>query len=111
MTLYRTASTAILAVALGVLVLGAAGDRSVTVTEGTNVNLALSPDRKTIVIDLQEALWSLPVGGGVARRLTGPFLEPARPDWSPTGNLIAFHKVCFQNLIALNGNWSMTSQT
>jgi Tol biopolymer transport system component len=90
MTLYRTASTAILAVALGVLVLGAAGDRSVTVTEGTNVNLALSPDRKTIVMDLQEALWSLPVGGGVARRLTDPFLEPARPDWSPTGNLIAF---------------------
>jgi Tol biopolymer transport system component len=75
---------------VALLVLGAGGDHSVTVTEGTNVNVALSPDRKTIVMDLQEGLWALPVGGGTAKRLTDPFLEPARPDWSPTGDLIAF---------------------
>ena len=62
----------------------------VTVSEGTNVNVTLSPDRKTIIMDLQEALWSLPIGGGVAKRLTDPFLEPARPDWSPKGGLVAF---------------------
>ena len=72
------------------LLTGATGDRSVTVTEGTNVNLALSPDHKTIIMDLQEALWSLPIAGGTAKRLTDPFLEPARPDWSPKGDLIAF---------------------
>ena len=62
----------------------------VTVVEGTNVNVTLSPDRKTIIMDLQEALWSLPIAGGAARRFTDPFLEPARPDWSPKGDLVAF---------------------
>jgi Tol biopolymer transport system component/imidazolonepropionase-like amidohydrolase len=75
---------------MGLLLISAARDRSVTVTEGTNVSLALSPDRKTIIMDLQEALWSLPISGGTAKRLTDPFLEPARPDWSPQGDLIAF---------------------
>ena len=64
--------------------------RTVTVTEGTNVNVTVSPDRKTILMDLQETLWSLPIGGGTAKRLTDPFLEPARPDWSPKGDWIAF---------------------
>lgn len=64
--------------------------KSVTVTEGTNVNLTLSPDHKTIIMDLQETLWSLPISGGAAKRLTDPFLEPARPDWSPKGDLVAF---------------------
>lgn len=62
----------------------------VTVNEGTNVNVTLSPDRKSIIMDLQETLWSLPITGGVGRRLTDPFLEPARPDWSPKGGLVAF---------------------
>jgi Tol biopolymer transport system component/imidazolonepropionase-like amidohydrolase len=81
---------ALFALLLALILMGATGDRSVTVNEGTNVNLTLSPDRKTIVMDLQEALWSLPIGGGTAKRLTDPFLEPARPDWSPKGDLIAF---------------------
>jgi Tol biopolymer transport system component len=41
-------------------------------------------------MDLQETLWSLPITGGSAKRLTDPFLEPARPDWSPKGDLVAF---------------------
>ncbi|SEC03938.1 amidohydrolase family protein [Terriglobus roseus] len=64
--------------------------KSVAVTEGTNMAATVSPDGKTIVFDLQETLWSLPIGGGTAKRLTDPFLEPARPDWSPKGDLIAF---------------------
>ena len=83
----------ICAAALTVICLSAAKNsstRTVTVTEGTNVNVTVSPDRKTIIMDLQETLWSLPIGGGTARRLTDPFLEPARPDWSPKGDLVAF---------------------
>jgi len=64
--------------------------RAVTVTEGTNISVALSPKGKTIIMDLQEALWSLPIAGGPAKRLTDPLQEPARPDWSPKGDLIAF---------------------
>jgi Tol biopolymer transport system component/imidazolonepropionase-like amidohydrolase len=83
----------ICAAALALICLGAARNsqtRSVTVTEGTNINVTVSPDRKTILMDLQETLWSLPVSGGMAKRLTDPFLEPARPDWSPKGDLVAF---------------------
>jgi len=68
----------------------AGSSRTVTVSEGTNISLAVSPDRKTIMMDLQETLWSLPIAGGTAKRLTDPLLEPARPDWSPQGGLVAF---------------------
>ncbi len=81
-------------IALAALLLAGAAKppvrKSVIVTEGTNLNITLSPDRKTIIMDLQETLWSLPVSGGTAKRLTEPFLEPARPDWSPKGDLVAF---------------------
>src|SRR5258708_3502123 len=82
---------AINVLSIGVLgIFAATPKRSVTVTEGTNVNVTLSPDHKTIIMDLQETLWSLPIAGGVAKRLTDPFLEPTRPDWSPKGGLVAF---------------------
>uniref|UniRef100_Q026W9 Amidohydrolase n=1 Tax=Solibacter usitatus (strain Ellin6076) TaxID=234267 RepID=Q026W9_SOLUE len=64
--------------------------RSITVSEGTNLGATVSPDRKTIILDLQTALWALPFEGGAARRLTEPELEASRPDFSPTGSLIAF---------------------
>ena len=64
--------------------------RTVTVTEGTNLSAAVSPDHKTLIIDLQETLWRVPIGGGKAKRLTDPILEPARPDWSPRGDAVAF---------------------
>ncbi len=83
----------ICAVIVAVIWLSAAktsSTRTVIVTEGTNVNVTVSPDRKTIIMDLQETLWSLPIAGGAAKRLTDPFLEPARPDWSPKGDLVAF---------------------
>ena len=65
-------------------------DGTVTVNEGTNIAAAVSPDHKTIVFDLQGSLWSLPLAGGKATRLTDPFLEPSRPDYSSDGKLIAF---------------------
>ncbi len=64
--------------------------RTVTVSEGTNLSATVSPDRRTIIVDLQETLWSLPMSGGTAKRLTDPLLEPARPDWSPKGDAVAF---------------------
>jgi Tol biopolymer transport system component len=64
--------------------------KSVAVTEGTNMSATVSPDHKTIILDLQETLWSLPITGGKAKRLTDPMLEPSRPDWSPKGDVVAF---------------------
>ena len=64
--------------------------RAVTVTEGTNLAAAVSPDQRTIVVDLQGTLWAIPFQGGSAIRLTDPLLEPARPAYSPKGGAIAF---------------------
>ena len=64
--------------------------KTVTVREGTNIAATVSPDRKTIIVDLQGSLWSIPFQGGSAKRITDPMLEPSRPDYSPKGDLIAF---------------------
>jgi len=70
------------AASLGITGAAAAGTQTVAVTEGTNIAATLSPDHRTIIFDLQGALWTLPIEGGAAKRLTEDFLEPARPDWS-----------------------------
>lgn len=62
----------------------------ITVTEGTNIAATVSPDQKTIIMDLQGSLWSIPFSGGTAKQLTDPLLEPARPDYSPRGGMVAF---------------------
>ncbi len=63
---------------------------AVVVEEGTNVAATVAPDRRSIVIELHGALFSLPVSGGAATRLTPDWLEPSRPHFSPRGDLIAF---------------------
>src|SRR5712672_1154897 len=64
--------------------------QKITVAVGTNVAAAVSPADGHIVMDLHGVLWSLPKTGGAAQRLTDDFLEPARPDFSPDGRLVAF---------------------
>lgn len=62
----------------------------VPLKEGTNMAMALSPDKKTLAIDLQGTIWLLPVEGGKAKPITdalGDFHEPA---WSPDGDKIVF---------------------
>ena len=65
-------------------------EKTIRVREGTNMAATVSPDHGTILMDLQGMLWSLPFHGGTARPLTDPLLEPARPDYSPKGGLVAF---------------------
>lgn len=66
------------------------GDIPVTLREGTNLAIALSPDKKTLAMDLQGILWILLVDGGEARQLTSYLDDVARPDWSPDGTVITF---------------------
>jgi len=59
-----------------------------TVDEGTNMGLTVSPDHKTILIDLQAMIYTLPASGGAAKRLTAPTFEASHPSWSPKGDLV-----------------------
>ena len=48
------------------------------------------PDGQTVMTDLQRTSGSCPSRGDGREKLTDDFLEPARPHWSPTGELVAF---------------------
>ena len=73
---------------------GATADptRVVTLTEGTNMAVAPSPDGESFILALQGSLWSLSAEGGEARRLTDFEVEATAPVWSPDGSRIAFQR-------------------
>ena len=52
--------------------------------------VAVSPDGRRLVTDLQGFLWTLPADGGRATRRSGAALDPALPDWSPAHDRIVF---------------------
>lgn len=64
--------------------------QNVTIDRATNLAAAISLADRHLVIDAHGAFFSLPAAGGVGTRLTEDFLEPARPDFSPDGKLLAF---------------------
>src|SRR3954470_6393559 len=61
-----------------------------TTTKGTWISLDVSPDGKTIVFDLLGDLYSLPITGGTATRLTSGMAYDAQPRFSPDGKKIVF---------------------
>jgi len=87
-----TAARPLLAAALAASVF-AAQDSSrpidITITEGTAMAAAVSPDGM-VAIDLLGSLWLLPISGGVAKKITPDLLEARLPSWSPDGESIAF---------------------
>jgi Tol biopolymer transport system component/imidazolonepropionase-like amidohydrolase len=62
----------------------------VTLTEGTNMAMALSFDKKNIAMDIQGTIWVMPVKGGKAKAVTDALGDCRQPTWSPDGNQIAF---------------------
>jgi Tol biopolymer transport system component len=50
--------------------------------------ITVSPDGKTLIIDLQGLLYSLAASGGKAKRLTGPLVEASHPEYSPDGSQV-----------------------
>ena len=57
-------------------------------TEGTWMSVSVSGD--TIVFDLLGDIWSLPISGGEASRLTSGPAWDSEPRFSPNGDQIAF---------------------
>ncbi|MDE2922520.1 MAG: amidohydrolase family protein [Acidobacteriota bacterium] len=60
------------------------------VTEGTWMNVDVSPDGERIVFDLLGDLYLLPIGGGDAEALTNGMAWDMMPRFSPDGSGIAF---------------------
>src|SRR5881397_696518 len=59
-----------------------------TTDEGTWLSLDVSPDGQTIVFELLGDLYTLPIAGGEARRITsGPAFD-TQPRYSPDGRKI-----------------------
>src|SRR6187402_1844657 len=54
-----------------------------TTDEGTWMSLDVSPDGRTLVFDLVGDLYTLPITGGKAARLTDGLPFDAQPRWSP----------------------------
>ncbi|WP_084399084.1 amidohydrolase family protein [Henriciella aquimarina] len=70
------------------------GDRvliDVTMTQGTNMSAALSPDGETLAIALQGVIWTLPASGGKATAITPPVMDSHEPAWSPDGTTLTFY--------------------
>ena len=61
-----------------------------TTTEGTWMNLDVSPDGKEIVFDLLGDIYLMPLTGGEAKLLSGGPAFEAQPRFSPDGKRISF---------------------
>lgn len=61
-----------------------------TVTEGTWMNLDVSPDGKTIVFDMLGDIYTIPVTGGTATALRTGIAYEVQPRFSPDGKYISF---------------------
>src|SRR5215208_5625916 len=62
----------------------------VTVSEGTSMSVAVSPDGRTLAVDLQGSIWTIPTSGGRATRITDVYNDARQPVWAPDGKSIAF---------------------
>lgn len=74
----------------GGLPLKAARTHAFTTTKGTWISLDVSPDGARIVFDLLGDLYTLPIAGGKATRLTSGMGYDAQPRWSPDGKKVVF---------------------
>ena len=91
----RTATLALSVLASGLVLAQPAqpgGQREVRLTlhEGTSMAAALSPDGRTVAVDLLGALWTLNADGGTATRILDDGYDARMPAWSPDGRRIVF---------------------
>jgi Tol biopolymer transport system component len=61
-----------------------------TTDEGTWMSVDVSPDGRTLVFDLLGDLYTLPITGGTATRITSGQAFDAMPSFSPDGKHVAF---------------------
>ena len=54
------------------------------------MSVAVSPDGRTLAVDLQGSIWTIPAAGGAATRITDIYNDARQPAWAPDGKSIAF---------------------
>src|SRR3546814_8751432 len=62
----------------------------IDVTEGTWMNLDVSPDGRTVAFDLLGDIYTIPITGGAATRIAAGIPYEVQPRFSPDGRKIAF---------------------
>ncbi len=63
---------------------------TLTVTEGTQMSVDISPDGRMLAFDLLGQVFTLPIGGGRARQLTRGAAIARQPQFSPDGRFVLF---------------------
>jgi Tol biopolymer transport system component len=82
------------AIACALAAVGAVGEeRIVDVRQGTNLAVALSPNGRTLVVDLMGQLWTLPAAGGGATPVTPPGEQARQPRFSPDGARVVYQRL------------------
>lgn len=61
-----------------------------TTDEGTWISLDVAPDGQSLIFELLGDLYSLPIAGGEAKKLTSGMAFNSQPRFSPDGKLITF---------------------
>jgi Tol biopolymer transport system component/imidazolonepropionase-like amidohydrolase len=61
-----------------------------TVSESTWTSVDVSPDGRTLVLDILGDIYTLPISGGAATRITSGPAWDSQPEYSPDGKAIAF---------------------
>lgn len=65
-----------------------AASAEVTLTEGTNLSVDVSPVDGRVAFDLLGRIWTVPPNGGEATPVTERYTNCSRPRWSPDGRSI-----------------------
>ena len=69
---------------------GASAEYDFNFSEGTWMNVDVSPDGSTIVFDLLGDIYTMPIGGGDAQLIRGGLPYEVQPKYSPDGEHIMF---------------------